>query len=349
MEEQKNDKIKQIDVENLLRLFWNKRKVYYKVVPVAFVLSCLFILCIPRYYKCTVSLAPELSNLGNSSLTDIASSFGFDLAKGLNSTDAILPELYPDVISSTNFMIQLFPIPVTTLDGSIKCSYYDYMRSHQKYAWWTHCYNAIVDLFKKKDNSNGNKINPFRLTKPQTDVIKMLSKKIDCEVDKKNYVISITVKDQDPLICATIADSVRVHLQNYITNYRTNKARNDLVYAIKIQKEAKARYEKSRQAYAAYADANIDVMLQSYRSKMEDLENEMQLQYNTYSTASMQMQTAQAKVQESTPAFTTLQGATVPIKPDGPKRMIFVLIVTILAIFATSSWIVWRENKKEQQ
>jgi uncharacterized protein involved in exopolysaccharide biosynthesis len=57
----------------------------------------------------------------------------------------------------------------------------------------------------------------------------------------------------------------------------------------------------------------------------------MQLKFNTYSALSTQLQQAKAKVQERTPAFTLLKGAEVPIKPAGPKRMIFVLAMTILA------------------
>ena len=56
----------------------------------------------------------------------------------------------------------------------------------------------------------------------------------------------------------------------------------------------------------------------------------MQLQYNNYSALSTQLQSAKAKLQEKTPAFTTLQSATVPVKPAGPKRMIFVLSMLFL-------------------
>ena len=55
------------------------------------------------------------------------------------------------------------------------------------------------------------------------------------------------------------------------------------------------------------------------------MENDMQLKYNTYTTLNTQLQAAKAKVQERTPAFTVIKGADVPIKPTGPKRMLFVL------------------------
>ena len=73
-------------------------------------------------------------------------------------------------------------------------------------------------------------------------------------------------------------------------------------------------------------------MLESYRAKQTDLENDMQLKYNTYTTLMTQYQMAKAKVQERTPAFTLVQGAAVPIKPAGPKRMLFVAGMCVLAL-----------------
>lgn len=171
-----------------------------------------------------------------------------------------------------------------------------------------------------------------------------LENKITCSVDKKNNVIAIIIEDQDPLICATMADSVKNKLQYFITDYRTSKARNDLAYTEKLYNDAKSRYVKSRQTYASFADANEGLILESYKSKLEDLENEMQLNFNTYTMMSNQLQAARAKVQERTPAFTTLQSASVPLKPAGPKRMIFVAVITLLTFIGTTIKILYKEN-----
>ena len=107
--------------------------------------------------------------------------------------------------------------------------------------------------------------------------------------------------------------------------------------------EAKADYEKARRLNGSYADSNTDVMLVSFRAKQNDLENDMQLKYNTYTTLMTQYQASKAKVQERTPAFTLLKGASVPIKPSGPKRMLFVIGVLLLSIFGTAFWIVRKD------
>ena len=147
--------------------------------------------------------------------------------------------------------------------------------------------------------------------------------------------MSITVTDQDPLICALLADSIKEHLQVFITDYRTKKSRIDYEHYRQLTEEARIAYDKARIAYANYADAHQEVFLQSVKTKKDDLENEMQLKYNVYTALNTRQEAAMAKLQENTPVFTTLTNATVPIKPAGPKRMIFVAVMLFLATCGT--------------
>ena len=117
-------------------------------------------------------------------------------------------------------------------------------------------------------------------------------------------------------------------------------------YYKKLVQEAKQAYEKSRKLYTSYSDANTDLILESFRAKREDLENDMQLKFNTYTSVATQFQSAKAKVQEKTPAFTILKGATVPIKPAGPKRMLFVLTMLLVVFAKQSAWLLRKELGK---
>ena len=50
---------KPIDISNIIKKLWPNRKKYYYVLPATLIITYLFIVCIPRYYSCNVSLAPE--------------------------------------------------------------------------------------------------------------------------------------------------------------------------------------------------------------------------------------------------------------------------------------------------
>ena len=348
MEEKKELEV--IDLRVVFKKIWSRRKLFYKVLPITFVLSCALILCVPRYYTSSLSLAPEIGNNSGmgGALGSLASSFGLDFG-AIETTDAINPMLYPDLMEDNGFVTGLFDIHVKSLDGEIDCSYYEYLTKHQKRAFWTYAIGWIKRLFTPKDKggNKGGEFDPYILTKKQDDVAALIRSFVTISIDKKTAVISIETKAQDALICKTVADSVKERLQIFITNYRTNKSRIDEQYYKKLVDDAKDGYEEARRLYAGYADSNMDVILESVRAKQNDLENDMQLKYNTYTTLMTQYQAARAKVQERTPAFTLVKGAAVPIKPAGPKRMLFVIGMCILATMITSLWLIRDVVKKQ--
>lgn len=341
-----------INLGMLFKALKKHRRLYYKVLPIVFIVAWVIAYSIPDYYKCEVTLAPESSSSrGSSSLQALASQFGLG-GDAANGSDAFGPQLYPDLMSSIDFKISLFPIQVHKKDSTRVMSYYDYLLKEQKKPWWSDVFSApsrwIRSLSSKPSQSRGaidqHQVNPFMLTPQQTGIIGMIGRNVVYDVDRKTSVILIEVTDQDPLIAATIADSVKVRLQNFITEYRTKKVKVDLEYNKKLFQEAKERYDKARQKYASFSDANQDLVLQSVRTKLTELENDMQLQFNAYNRLAAQLQVAEAKVQEETPAFTTIQGATVPVREAGPGRGKIIFIFLFLAFMATSAWIFHKEG-----
>lgn len=117
-------------------------------------------------------------------------------------------------------------------------------------------------------------------------------------------------------------------------------------YYKRLMNKAKANYEKVRRQYGSYSDANMDVILESVKSKTEDIENDMQLKYNAYTALNTQYQSALAKVQERTPAFTIIQKPYMPYKASSTPRSIVVLMFMILGVFADFVWVFIQERRK---
>lgn len=345
MEEKKNKNV--IDLREVARKLWNCRWLFFKVWLVTFVVASALILCVPRTYTSSVSLAPE-SDVASSggALGSLASSFGVDLGEMGANGDAIQPLLYPQLFESPEFVTSLFDIEVTNAEGDIHTTYYEYLSKYQKktlykipFTWLVRKIKNIIPKEPVKGSNNNGEVDPFNLTEAQNHIASIVKRNITCNVDKQFWVITIMVTDQDRRICATMADSVRYRLQEFITEYRTKKARVDADYYTRLTAEAKDNYEKSLQKYSAFCDANRNSILQSYISHRDELENEMQLNYNTYTAMRTQQQSALAKVQERTPAFTILKSASMPIRASGPKRMLFVLGMLIFASFGTMLYV----------
>ena len=335
-------------VKELGKVLYKYKMLYRKVLVVTFVIVAFISICIPNYYKCTVMLAPELSGTkGNSSLSALASNLGVNLNAGSMGADALMPILYPDLMNSVAFRASLFPILVKSESADTAMTYYDYMLKEQRYPWWTAVAKGVKKGIKSLwgNEEVSNKVNPFKLTKEQYNVVKEMERRVECDVDLKTQVITIDIIDQDPLIAAVLADSVQKRLQNFITDYRTRKARIDFAHNKRLYREAKERYDAARKRYAHYADANRNPLFESLRTERTELENEMQLQYRSYSQVTAQLQLAEAKVQEDTPAFTILQPATVPLEKEGPHRVIICLGCLFFAFVVTTLYILFREDE----
>jgi uncharacterized protein involved in exopolysaccharide biosynthesis len=335
-----------IDFGKIFKDLLKHKTLYFKVLPITFILAAIYALSLPNYYNCTVKLAPELGSAARSAggLAGLASSFGINLGSAQAGADAITPTLYPDLMNSVDFKTSLFPVKVTRKEDNQTFTYYDYLMKEQKAPWWSTAKKAFFSLFLDSEPVKEQTVDPFQLTKEQTAIAKAIDQNVVCDVDKKTFVITINVTDQDPLICATLADSVKTRLQKFITDYRTSKARVDLEYNKKLYGEAKAKYEQARDAYARFSDSHRDVSSQSAQTKLADLQNEMQLQQQIYQQVVAQLQQAEMKVQQETPAFTTFQSATVPVLKAGPKRAQMCIIFLFLAFLATTAWILHKED-----
>lgn len=330
-----------------------KKRMLVRNVLIGGVVSAILIVAVPRYYVCEVALAPEFGNAASAgSLASLAGSFGINVSAGAGD-DAISPSLYPDLMQSKDFLVSLFPVKITTQDSTIHTDYYNYLTKYQKKPWWQCATKwltrSIKNLFvkpKPHQNTDYKHLNPFDLSEEDYNLAEGISNRINCSVDRRNYVITIRITDQDPLVSACIADTVRARLQEFIVNYRTSKARVDVAYYEKLLSEAKRDYQKATQAYSNYADSHRDMILQSYISERDQLESDMQNAFTIYTAMNQQLQSAKAKVQENTPAFTTLKCASVPVKPAGPKRVVFVFAMMLMVFLATSFWIVKGRNIK---
>lgn len=317
------------------------RKLYYKVLPVAFVIALVVGFSIPKTYTCLIKLAPEMGGKSSTSgLASIASSFGFNVGSSSSSGDAITPTLYPELMNSVDFKTSLFQVKVKRKSDKAPKTLYDYLKNDWKYTWWDHFFGLMAP-HKEKDTL----VNNFELTGEQARIASMINRNVSCGVEKKTNLITIVVTAQDPHVAAQLADSVKTRLQDFLTAYRTEKARHDLEFAETLQRQAKKDYEHARRLYVEFMDANQDMVLLTAQQKQNDLENDMQLQYNNYTALSAQVIAAKAKVQEVTPAFTPLQSATVPLGPTSPNKITIIIIWLLLAAFIVTIYALYKEKQ----
>lgn len=313
----------------------------------------------PKTYTAKAVVAPEITTRANAGgLSSLASLAGINM-NSLALTDAMHPDLYPEIVRSTNFYIDLFDMPVTveTKDSLVHTDLYDYIVNYNKAPWW----NAVLGLpwkvlgsvkswFKgtdEFDDAEGHAhVDSLRLTKQQEMVVRVLSKSITASVEKRTYVLSLKVTMQDPIIAAQLANAVIDKLQKFVVNYRTEKERENVQYFEKLYDETRNEYLESQREYARYVDSNIGSVSKLSQVRQQHLQNEAQLRYQLYNQTAQNLLTAKAKVQQESPVLVVVQPGIAP-HMGKPSKVKLTVLWFILGFFIGAVWCVIKYTSSE--
>ena len=342
-----------IDVMTTIKKIWDLRKTLIKIGIITFVISCVIVLLIPKKYSTMVTLAPEAGQNGEGMLSGVASMLGMG---GLNigeDADALNVDLYPDIVSSTPFMLDILDTRVKMLDNpQEEILLVEYLENHtgsilgKIVALPIKGIKALKEMFSDEDEDV--RYHEYQITKDQLTHIKTLRKKIITYVSNKTGVTNIEVTTEDPLVTAILTDTVVTKLKEKIINYRIAKVAQDCQYWEHIYEERKADYHAKQDEYARYVDSNKNIVLQSAKAEEERLQNEALLAYQLYSNVATQLQLVRAKVQEAKPAFAVVEPATVPLKAAGLGRSLTVIVMVLVTEIVAILWLLWGKGLWQQ-
>ena len=344
----------EIDIIELIQKLWAERKFVITVACIAMVVGVLLAFTTPKTYTANVVLAPESSKSASGSLASAASMLGLgNINLGGSDADALRVTLYPDIVNSTPFIIDLMDTPVQPLKSDESMVLTEYFKTNRSSLMGTvislpfKALGWVISLFKsddEKEDANGagaNVVNPFQLTKAQAKSASALRKSLSVNVNQKTGVTTINVTMQDPKVAAIIADTLITKLKEHITKYRISKAEDDCKYWEELYIQRQQEYYDAQKNYADYSDANRNVILQSVLNERERLQNEKSLALQLYTTVATQLQMARAKVQEAKPVFAVVEPATIPRKASGTSRSMMVIMYTFLGGVGAAAWVLF--------
>lgn len=345
------------DLMDVVSRLWKNKGFIIKCCLIGILFSLIVGFSIPKTYRASVKLAPESEQKMGAGVSSIASMMGVNLN---NSIDAISLEMFPDVVHSTPFIYDLFDLPVEfeRNDTVVNTTLLDYMLNYQKEAWWTSIIKApfkllsmCMNLFSSEDpEAESSDLNPLNLPKKERSVVKFFAENIQVLIDKKTDRTLISLELQDPLVVYSVMEAITENLKNYMSEYRTSKARQDVENLSLICEERREDYYKAQQAYANYVDANKNVVLLSAQAEKERLQQEMNLAYQVYSQVAQQLEGARIQEQQAKPVFAIIEPAVIPIRKSSPSKAKLLVFYTFLAACCASAWVLfgkeyWKEFK----
>ena len=342
----------EIDLMEYAHKLWAARKMLLKVAGIAVLVGLVIAWSIPTKYKAEVTLSPESgkSGSGGSALSGMAAMLGIGNFSMGSEANALNFSMAPEIVASTPFLLELYHTRVQTIDGKMDTTIVAYLETHKK-PWWSYipalpsmAIGGVMSLFTDDVEEKEEKIDPFRLTPKQMGQIGAIKSIIKAEIDKKTQMTKVSVVAQDPLVAATMADSVITKLQKYIITYQAAKAQEDCNYLEQIYKERQQEYYEAQEKYAKYTDANQNLAWQRKEAEAERLEQEMQLAFEVYSSVAAQLPMARAKVQEAKPSFMVLEPASVPLLPANMPTLFIVIAFVFIGLMGASAWILFGKD-----
>lgn len=279
-------------------------------------------------FKSEGKLLPEIQSKGSSigQFAGLAALAGVDLG-GVNSTgsDAIRPDLYPDVLKSTPFFLRLFQEKIKDKNNK-ELIFQDY--------YFREILNGKVNKedqilrFPKSPNY-------IALNKQTEDNIANLKTRIVGTYDKKNGVIVVSVKMPDPVVAANVAHFTMNYLTDYIIAYRTEKEKHDLDFLAGQLAAAKGKYFNIQSKKANYTDQmpSTALRLQSADLQRERIEADYKISSSFYNTLLQKYEEAKLKMQQETPVIKILEMPLVPNLKSEPKKSIIILGAMVMGAF----------------
>lgn len=341
-----------IDILAILKKIWKEKKLIIKASLSFFFIGCLVALLSPVRYTAQTSFVPQVSaddgSTNNSKLGSLATLAGINLNPTEMTSDSYLsPLVYTNIIDSEEFSLKLLDEELINSNVE-RFSIREYLLSKES----LFDFNPIsfikkytIGLFFNKTN----KVNVDILEKynfiSETDyhLIKSLRGKFSIELNEKEGYIKVLATDENPFISSQLVTQITKSLQSKIIEVRTNKVKERLKFSKEQYELKQVEFEILQKKLADFKDSNKNISTARFRSQLQKLESEYQLQENILINLASEYNNNKIKLNKDTPIFSVIDEVSVPNRRSEPKRMLLVIIWVFFGISISVGFILFKD------
>lgn len=335
----------EIDLIELLRNLWNKRRFIIKVMVVFAILGIFVALVSAKVYTAQCTIVPQTGGKTSSgNLSGLAAMAGINIG-GTESGELLSPKVYSKILTSVPFQKDLMQVKIKFQEYEEPMRLLDYY-TDEKY----HKFSLVGFLKKYTVGLPGVIIKAIKgtteepelsvkndsliiiesLTKEENDCIKAMNGVIALNLNDKEGYFVLAANMPEALAAAQLTSAAQILLQKYITAFKIEKVKNNMQFVEGRYLEAKGEFEKKQQELAAYRDANRSFAMESARTNEERLKTQSDLLFGVYSELAKQREQANIQVKETTPIFTVVNPVTIPTERSKPARALICIAFTFL-------------------
>lgn len=332
-----------IDLLALAKKIWAGRKTILIGALIGTLLGIATALLTTKQYTVSTVMVPQVAGKSSAGgLSSLAALAGIDLGSAM-STGEISPLIYPQIVSSTPFQLELMQSKFHFQEVSQPVSLFDYYTHYKKKSILSSIRKYTIGLpgvlkkaitGDKKDTLTIGAIDKsmLRLNEEQVEIAKLLEKIIVLDVDAKQGYLTLTVTMDEPLVAAELAQKAQDILQREIIRFKVQKAQADLDFIQGRYDELKARAEGYQVGIAQKSDQYKNLVSSVPQVQSTRLQTQYGIASTVFTEVAKQLEQAKIQVKRDTPTFTIIQPVTVPYEPSGSGRMMKVVIFLFFGV-----------------
>ena len=346
----------ELDLMALARTIWQGRRTVFISVGICAVLGVFIALFSPKKYTVSTVIVPQISSSSNSSLTSLASLAGFDLG-GAKSTAELSPILYPQIVNSVPFQLELMNTPLRFEECDTAVSLFTYYTDIKK--------PSVIGVVKKYtigipflllDIIRGDKPEPdysgsgdgtplpMSLTKDQEEMSKSLDEMVSLVTNSKEGYLTLTVTGPEALATAQLAQRAQQLLQQEIIKFKVEKSQAELDFVQGRYDEVKRETEALQAQVARFTDRSKDLINTYSQLEQTRIQNKYSISNSVYQELAKQLEQAKLQVKKDTPAFSVLKPVVIPLERSAPKRSQILAIWLFLGCVIGAGLVLLKQN-----
>ena len=345
-----------IDIILLISSLWKNKNSIIKTTLVFSTIGIIYSLLLKNIYTASSTFYPhyEKNSLSqSSSIRSLAGIAGIDLDS--ETTQNVPPTLYPNIINSPQFKIEILDSKINYNDTLI--TFREYLNFKKNKITLKKILYYPINLIGKylpNNLSKNNNLDILQLSDEEFDLHEILIDKIFLILNEDEGFIQLNVKDNNPLIASQIAKIANDILQKNIIDFKLKNLSDTYDFISSQLKIAKKNFYILQDSLATFNDRNINIKSDLFLNQFSRIESEYLIAKNIYNELALNKEKSAIEVKKNTPIFTVIKPVVIPNIKSEPKRTLIVFIFTVLG-FAVASFYtitksslidIWKEINK---
>ena len=329
-----------IDLIALLKQIYQGRKFIMLSAFVTAILGVVVALGTPNTYTSGTTFIPQTggNSKPSSSLSGLASLAGISLG-GMGSGSDIPPTLYPQIISSIPYKLDLLVETIEVSDNEISLREYlgddsgsSVLGTLKKYTIGLP--GTILSALRGSSSEGALEAQGeiYQISEDDRKLFKSLNNQLILSLNEKEGFVTLEFSDEDKFVAAQVAERARELLQERIIAFKNQSARELLDFTTKQYQENKTSYEALQDSIAIFKDQNLNISSSLYQNRLDRLERELNISSSVVEQLASQVEQAKLQVNKDTPVFTIIEPVTVPFERSAPNRRFVVILWTVIGI-----------------